>query len=94
MASILYNDLKKKAISSRHLSEWIRGKVYDLYENSIPLRDISHLLNILLTTVYSILARGDQEEEKKESRGRYPEIFKAQDKFMVEKTVKNCYNSY
>ena len=58
MALILHSDLKKP-ISFKHLSEWIRGKVCDIYENSIPLRDISCQLNILLTTVHNILARGD-----------------------------------
>ena len=93
MSLILDSDLKKP-ISSKHLSEWIRRKVYDVYENGISLRDISYQLNILLTTVHNILAGGDQEEEKKESRGRYPESFKAQGKVMAEKTLKNCYNSY
>ena len=58
MALILHNDLKKP-ISFKHLSEWIRGKVCDIYANGIPLRAISHQLNILLTTFYNILARGD-----------------------------------
>jgi len=89
MSLILDSDLKKP-ISSKYLSEWIRGKVCDVCENGIPLRDISCQLDILLTTVYNILARGDQEEEKKESRARYPESFKAQDKVMVEKTLQNC----
>lgn len=58
MALILHSDLKKP-ISFKHLSEWIRGKVCDIYENGIPLRAISHQLNILLTTFHNILARGD-----------------------------------
>ena len=72
---ILHSD-PKKPISSKHPSEWIRGIVYDIYENSIPLSDISNQLNIL-TTVHNILVRRDKEEEKKESRGRYPKSFKA-----------------
>ena len=93
MSLILHSD-PKKPISSKHLSEWIRGKVCDIYENSIPLSDISYQLNILLTTVHNILARGDQEEEKKDSRGRYPKSYKAWDKAMVEKILNNCSNSY
>ena len=93
MCLILDGDLKKP-IFSKHLSEWITGKVCDIYENGIPLRDISYQLNVLLTTVHNILAKGDQEKEKKDSRGRYPESFKAQDKVMVEKALKNCFNSY
>ena len=55
---ILHSHLKK-TISSQHFSEWIRGKVCDLYENGSPLRDISYQLNILLTTVHNILSRSD-----------------------------------
>ena len=82
MSLILHRD-RQKPISSKYLSEWMRGKVCDLYENGISLRDISCQLNILLTTIHNILARGYQEEEKKGSRGRYPDSFKAQDKVMV-----------
>ena len=57
MSLILDGDLKKP-IFSKHLSEWITGKVCDIYENGIPLRAISHQLNILLTTFHNILARG------------------------------------
>ena len=53
MSLILDGDLKKP-IFSKHLSEWIRGKVCDIYENGIPLRDISYQLNVL-TTVHNIL---------------------------------------
>ena len=41
MSPILHSDLKKP-ISSKHLSEWLRGKVCDINENNIPLRDISY----------------------------------------------------
>ena len=49
----------KKPISSKYLSEWIRGKVCDIYKNSHPFRDISYQLNILLPTVHNILVTGD-----------------------------------
>ena len=58
MALILHSDLKKP-ISFKNLSEWITGKVCNIHENGIPLRAISHQLNILLTTFHNILARGD-----------------------------------
>ena len=93
MAPILHSHAKNP-ILSKHISEWIRGRVCGLNEKGKPLREISHQLNIPFTIVHDTVARGDQEGEEKEGRGRHPKTAKAQDKAMVEEDFKNHHNSY
>ena len=68
--------------------------MYGLYERGMPLTEISHHLNIPLTTIHSTVVRGDQDRKEKEGRGRYPKTSKAQDEAMVEEARKNRHTSH
>ena len=93
MSLILRRDAKKP-IPSKHLSEWTRGRVCGWCEKGVPLREISHQLNIPFTNVQNIVARWDQEGKKTEGRGRHPKTSYAQDEAIVEEALKNRHNSY
>ncbi|PWW79725.1 hypothetical protein C7212DRAFT_158330, partial [Tuber magnatum] len=55
---------------------------------------ISHYLDIPLSTVKSTFAKRDQEGKENEGRGRHPKTTKLQDEAMVEEALKNHHTSY
>jgi len=55
---------------------------------------ISHYLNIPPTTVRRTIARGYQEGQETEGKGRHPKTTKLSDKAMAEEALKNHYTTY
>ena len=79
----------KKPISSKHLSEFTKGRIFGLHETQISHHQISHYIDIPLTTVRNSIARGGQEGKEREGRGRYSKTTKWQDNAMVDEALKS-----
>jgi len=84
----------KQPIPSKHLSEFTRGRILGLREPQMTNHQISHYLDIPLSTVKSTFAKRDQEGKENEGRGRHPKTTKLQDHAMVEEALKNRHTSY
>ena len=84
----------KKPISSKHLSEFTRGRILGLHKPQMSYRQISYLLEIPLNTVKDTILKEDQEGKERRGRGRYPKTTKLQDDAMVEEALNNRNASY
>ena len=83
----------KKPVASKHISEFIRGRILGLHKPQMSYRQIALYLNIPLNTVKDTIQKGYQEGQERKGRGRYPKTTKLQDDPMVEEALSNCNTS-